>query len=278
MKLPKFTFEINFFTLIKLFRKYILRVKVQKYNFGHKKDTWDPKDIYYKVRKPVEQLPVSTELKNLKAFTWRYDQFNLGACVGHGIVAGFRRSLQVNGQPDFAPSRRFAYYIARPDDEKGVDSGAQIRDGFKAVNKFGLCSEDLWAYIIEKFAECPTKEAFNEALKHKSIVYERIYPVTKEAIMDALFHGFPVVYGMRLFESFMSKEVARTGIVPMPKKWEQEVGSHCKAMFDYDNTRNVVNELNSWGPEWGKNGTCDIPWEYILSKYSSDFWVFYKTE
>jgi C1A family cysteine protease len=274
MKLPKFNFEINFFTLVKLFRKYILRKKVQSRNFGLKPDKWDERDIYYKVRRPIELLPPSTNRKNINEFSYRYDQGSIGSCVGNGTVEAFRRILQVNKMPDFELSRLFAYYIAR--EEKYSDSGASIRDAFKAINKFGICSEKTWPYIPDKFAVEPPEEAFAEALDHQSISYERIYPVTKDAIMDALSHRFPVVYGMRLFESFMSVQVARTGIIPMPKKCESEVGGHCKVLFDYEPKK--VIELNSWGPEWGQGGIDEVPWEYILSKYCSDFWVFYKTE
>lgn len=35
---------------------------------------------------------------------------------------------------------------------------------------------------------------------------------------------------------------------------------------------------NSWGKDWGDNGFCWIPLEYILSNYSFDFWTIRTTE
>ena len=201
---------------------------------------------------------------------------NIGSCVGNGIVEAFRATLRKNNQPDYDLSRLFAYWISRQD--KYNDTGASIRDAFKAVNKLGICSEQTWPYITSKFAQTPSITAFGEALEHQSITYERIYPVTKEAIMDAIYRGFPVVYGKLLYESFMSDRVAKTGIVSKPRTcWEDMMGGHCMVIFDYDKDGTI--ELNSWGRKWGMDGICHVPWDYVLNgKLCSDFWVFYKTE
>lgn len=239
------------------------------------RDKWDERDVYYKVKaaRPLLDLPASTERKNISAFKLRYDQGDLGSCVGNGVCYAFRRVLQVNSQPDFEVSRLFAYFNARTD--KKNDTGASIRDGFKGVAKYGICSESKWPYVEGRFAVTPFPEAFREALDHQSVRYERVFPVTREAIMDVIARGYPVVYGKKLFDSFLGRQVARTGIVTMPKRCEKEAGGHCMTIFDYDQAGTV--ELNSWGPDWGIDGTCHVPWEYVL-KYGFDFWVLYTSE
>jgi hypothetical protein len=75
----------------------------------------------------------------------------------------------------------------------------------------------------------------------------------------------------------MKEEVARTGIVPNPRCWEEQVGGHCKCILDYEPAG--VFELNSWGRKWGIDGGCLIPWKYVLDKNKSfDFWVIKTTE
>jgi C1A family cysteine protease len=275
MKWP--TIKVNLLSLWKLwklFKKYVLRRQVNNRNYGLIRDKWDERDHYYKVSKPG-LAPPSTNRRNINQFPWRYDQGSLGSCCGFGAIEAFRRTLQVNHMPDLNPSALFAYYTLRTN--KNSDSGGQIRDAFKAMNQYGVCSERTWPYIKEKVSTVPPPIAFEEALNHQTIRYERIYPVTKEAIMDAVSQGFAVVYGKDLFSSFESTQVARTGIVEMPKKCEASIGGHCMVIMDYDEKGTI--ELNSWGSDWGQGGVCHFPWEYVLNwTWCNDFWVIYLTE
>jgi len=273
-KLDTVIFKVNFVSLYKFVKKYIVRRKKVPYALGAIKDIDDPRDIVYKVRR-YKGLPESTNRQNIRKFCHRYDQKSLGSCVGHGVAEAYRHVLKVNGQPDFAPSRLFAYYIARED--KKNDTGASIRNAFKAINKLGLCSEKTIPYHINKFAETPSPEALTEALDHQSIRYERL-PQTKEAIKDTISRGYPVVYGKLLYDSFMSEQVAESGEIPLPDKNNETLhGGHCMVIFDYDKYGTV--ELNSWGFDWGQGGLCHVPWEYVLDpKLCMDFWTFYVVE
>jgi len=43
----------------------------------------------------------------------------------------------------------------------------------------------------------------------------------------ALMSGFPFVFGFTVYESFESEEVAKTGMVPMPKEGEKNSRRSC---------------------------------------------------
>jgi C1A family cysteine protease len=279
MKKTNLIFSINFVTIIRLFRRYILGIKpiVHSHNLSLKRDKWDDRDFIYKVKGPYAPAPKDTLRENIKKLTFVYDQGPLGSCGLNAFDLVKRRVLQVNGQPDCAGSRLFGYYVSRSDDTKSEDSGVTLRDMFKAMNKYGICHESTWPYDISKFAEKPSAEAFKEAGDHQAMRYERIFPITKEAIMDAISQHYPIVYGLTLYESFMSEKTARTGIVPIPKCWEKAQGGHALAGFDYN--PDVVPCQNSWGSEWGMKGQFDLPWELLLNrKYCTDVWVLYKSE
>lgn len=269
MKLPRI--EINIVAIILFIRKYLLRHRMpQSQFFGLKRDIPDDRDILYKIRIPG-LAPESTEMKNLKALNYIYDQGDLGSCTANAGMYAFRKALLENGQPDFDGSRLFLYYNSRSDNSKNEDSGASIRDMIKALAKYGICPEQSWPYIVSKFAEKPSENAYLEGLNHQALKYERL-PQTKEAIMDSIFRGQPVVYGKILYESFLSEQVAKTGIVPLPKKcWEKQIGGHAEAGFDYD--KEGVWEPNSWSPQWGDKGANKTPWKYILDPdLAFDFW------
>lgn len=271
--------KINFVAVWKFIRKHIFRHEAPPVtNFGLIRDKVDIRDRLYKTRYKADTLPESTELKNFKRFPFTWDQGPLGSCVGNAVSGGFILSLITNNQEVFNPSRLFAYYNARTDDNKCEDSGASIRDGIKGLVKYGLCKEETWPYLPAKFTIKPSAKAYEEGELNQVLIYERIYPVTKARIMDAVYRGFPVMYGKRLFESFMTQAVAETGIVPYPKKcWEDEVGGHAMFILDYE--RDYVIEKNSWGDSWGFQGCCRVPWKYVLdSNLCFDFWVIYQSE
>ena len=278
MTLP-FGIKINFVTVWRLIRKYILRKNsVQKINFGLVKDKIDIRDHIYRAKFTKQELPESTELRNFNRFPYTWDQGNLGSCVGQATCGGFLLTLITNNQCLFNPSRLFAYYNARTEDCKQEDSGASIRDGIKGLVKYGVCKEETWPYVIPKFTVKPSAKAYEEGELNQVLVYERIFPVTKEKIMDAIYRGYPVVYGKRLFESFMTNKVAELGIVPYPKKcWEEEVGGHAMFIIDYE--KDYVIEKNSWGDNWGFQGCCRVPWKYVLDgNLCFDFWTIYQIE
>lgn len=275
-----FEIKVNFVAMWRLFKKYVLKRKtLPTWNFGLKRDVFDPRDKVYtpRYRADIMEYPKSTERRNFKFFPYRWNQEDIGSCTGNGGMGGFVQALLRNNMPVFEPSRLYAYYNARTPDCKQEDSGASIRDLIKGLNKYGVCKEETWPYITSKYAVEPSNEAYMEAADHQILDYYRIYPVTKEAIMDAIYNGYAIVYGQILYESFMDEGVARTGIVPNPKCWEDEIGGHCKCAMDYE--PEGVFELNSWGREWGWDGGCLIPWKYILDKNKSfDLWVIKLTE
>lgn len=266
----------NFVAVWRYIKRHLLRKEPDPPRFfGLIKDTPDERDFIYKVKRIARELPASTNMQNISQFPYRYDQGNIGSCVGHG-AALFRRVLRINVMPDYEPSRLFAYYIARRD--KQNDTGASIRDFFKAMNKHGLCSEKTWPYIECRYNVQPPAKAWKEALDHQTIKYERIWPVTKDAIRDVVSSGYPIGYGKMIYESFLEQKVERTGIVPIPDTArERFYGGHFMSIFDYDEEGTI--ELNSWGRSWGQKGLCRVPWDYVLNpELSQDFWVLYLTE
>lgn len=204
-----------------------------------------------------------------------YNQGNLGSCVGHGVGEHCAYTLdylyeRTDGKQPGDLSRLFAYYIARQ--HKDQDEGAYIRDGVKAIAKYGICDEKYWPYDERRWAQMPSKEAFdNAATRSKAVEYFRLETVSD--IIDCLAQGFPVVYGMVLFDSFML--VGKDGEVSMPTKRERPVGGHCMLIIGYSKKKKAFYVRNSWGPDWGNNGNCWVPFQYI-QEYADDFWTIRK--
>jgi C1A family cysteine protease len=202
-----------------------------------------------------------------------YDQGNLGSCTANGIGFAYEFDHMKQKLPDFMPSRLFIYYNERKiEGTVKSDDGANIRDGFKSVNKQGVCPETEWPYDISKFAKKPPCKCYRDAKKDVSINYKTINQTLID-IKSSLTQGFPIVIGISVYESFESAEVSNTGIVPMPKVNESCLGGHCTAVVGYDDSKNWWIVRNSWSDNWGDKGYFYLPYPYLTNQdLSSDFW------
>src|SRR5262249_18020845 len=152
-----------------------------------------------------------------------------GSCTANAIGAAFEYGLKKQGLPDFMPSRLFIYYNERAmEGHVGIDSGAQIRDGVKSVATLGVCSEDEWPYDDTPAAydggpfpagardgERPPDPCYTDALAHKVTTYSRVIR-NLDQMRGCLAAGYPFVFGFTVYESFESKAVADSGVMPMP--------------------------------------------------------------
>ncbi|MCW2639466.1 MAG: papain cysteine protease family protein, partial [Dactylosporangium sp.] len=186
----------------------------------------------------------------------------------------FEFDLLKQGLPDFMPSRLFIYYNERVIlHTVDSDSGAMIRDGIKSVSKQGVCAETSWPYDISTFTHQPPKACYDEALGNRATSYQRV-PRTLGQLKGCLAHGYPIVFGFSVYESFETREVAQTGVVPMPQADEQALGGHAVLAVGYDDASGRFLVRNSWGSGWGQDGYFTMPYAYLTERsLSSDFWA-----
>jgi C1A family cysteine protease len=247
--------------------------------YGWRPDVPDFRDLKYKVVK-TEELPKSTSWRTLPEFPEIEDQKNVGSCVGHGVSTAMEIVRWGQKMPPLDLSRLFIYYNSRSMEGTVLeDAGAYIRDGIKSVVKQGACRESLWPYAVEKFATEPPMQCYMDALQFQVLEYQRIDNRNIYDIKHALAHGFPIVFGFSVYESFESEVVAKTGIVPMPGKNEKLRGGHCMVAVDYSDNEGRITGPNSWNTTWGDAGYYHMPYDYITNPdLADDFWAITKME
>jgi len=220
-------------------------------------------------------LPSSVDLRKSEALAFEiYDQGNLGSCTANAIGAAFHFEQLRQGLRGFTPSRLFIYYNERSmEGTVEKDNGAYIRDGIKSLNKEGICPESMWPYDIDTFTQKPDEICYKEATLNTCKEYARV-PQTMEDMKGCINEGFPFVFGFAVFESFMTHEVATTGIMPMPDEFEGILGGHAVQACGYDDENQWFIVRNSWGEEWGDKGYFYMPYEYISNtQLCSDLWA-----
>jgi C1A family cysteine protease len=196
----------------------------------------------------------------------------LGSCVGNAIVNAYE--LQINRlQPDkfVELSRLFVYYNARTIvGEIQQDTGTTVRAGLKAVKTYGVCAESLWPYDVTMFDREPSAAAYADAATRTIESYARLH--TQEHMLDALANQQPIVIALVVFSDFMTL-AADNPTVPMPSSSSIQYGGHAVCLVGYDMAKSAFLAKNSFGTEWGDNGYCWIPFEYI-QQYAFEQWMF----
>src|SRR6476469_3427062 len=246
--------------------------------FGWVPDLPDARDFLFSAPEAVlADLPTKVDLR--KQMPSVYDQGQLGSCTANAIAAAFEYDQLQQKLKDFMPSRLFIYYNERAvEGTVDSDSGAMIRDGIKSVAKLGVCDETLWPYDLARFTEKPPGTAYTNARQHQATVYRRVLPSLHQ-LQGCLASGYPFVFGISVYESFMSPHVAQTGEVPLPPRGEQLIGGHAVLAVGYDDTLQRFIVRNSWGSKWGIRGYCTIPYAYLTDpQLASDFWAIYTVE
>lgn len=244
------------------------------YKLGWVPDLPDARDQLYSapamvLRKMATKVNLTSKLPPV------YDQGELGSCTANAIGAGFQFLQKKQSIATFMPSRLFLYYNER-DMENNVnsDAGAMIRDGIKSMNKLGICQETMWPYNVGKFTQKPPAPCYKEALKHQVTSYQRVTQQLNQ-LKGCLSAGYPFVFGFTVYESFMTAQVAKTGIMPMPDfSKEKTVGGHAVLAVGYDDDKKFFIVRNSWSKGWGDKGNFYMPYSYMTeSSLCDDFWT-----
>lgn len=203
-----------------------------------------------------------------------YDQGKTGSCVGNGCVGIYQYNLIRQKFPVWMPSRLFAYWNARAlEGSTASDCGAQVRDGIKGLVSPGVCSEEEWPFDIDKVTVSPAPHDFTAAASNMVTSYEALNQIM-DLFCDTIAGGEPFVFGFACYTAFESKEVAKSGILGMPKSSEKLLGGHCVVGVGYDDAKRMLKFRNSWGKTWGQDGYGWMPYDYVAnSDLAADFWV-----
>lgn len=207
-----------------------------------------------------------------------WDQGQTSSCTGHGGARAIAYARAKQGLPFMDPSRLFPYYNARKrEGTTGSDAGASIADVIAAAAEYGDCLYERWPTDPKLVTVKPYASCYTEAIKHQALTTTRILGSTRDAFEYHFKHAIaslevPPVFGFTVYESFESDEVARTGLVPIPKRGERIKGGHCVVARAYDDGNRVVKCDNSWSARWGREGSFYLPYDLIFNpEFASDF-------
>lgn len=239
--------------------------------YGWVPDVPDIRDIPFTYK--VMRLPKHVDLRD--HYNHIYNQGSLGSCTANALAYAYDFDRVEQGLDPTLPSRLFIYYNERVMiNTVNTDSGARIRDGIKTMSRDGVCEETLWPYVKARFTEKPPKPAYDDAKQSTIKEYLRLDNRDLRSLKQCLAEGHGFVFGFSVYPAFEGDEVAKTGLVPMPKPGDKLLGGHAVFAVGYDDAAGHFIVRNSWGKEWGDEGHFYIPYEYLINQnLADDFWT-----
>ena len=191
------------------------------------------------------------------------DQGKQGSCVAWSSAYGARTILEAarTGQtPDnlkFSPS--FLY------NQIGLDGcqGSYINRAMEFMTQRGSVPYDQFPYSDQDCSRQPTQSQMSEAAQFKMrganrlTVGDRTDKIDLRAIKENLSQGAPVVIGMMVGGSYMQPMMGQDVWTPSQDDAAMMgFGGHAQCVVGYDDAKygGAFLIMNSWGPQWGRNG------------------------
>jgi C1A family cysteine protease len=218
----------------------------------------DPNDEVYSFKdEPISKnVDLATYLTPIK------DQGQLGSCTAFPIAAVYEFAANQNNKPTNV-SELFIYYNARVlRGNTEEDSGATLLEAINGVKEKGACLTDVYPYDIKNFKNVPSDNAFVQA-KHQVVEKACRVKIAEKDFKHAIANGYPIIFGLKLFQSFYPKNTS--GIIKYPTTKEAintKHGNHAMLIVGYNDDEKLFKVRNSWGSKFGDNGYCYIPYDY----------------
>jgi C1A family cysteine protease len=239
--------------------------------YGTRRDRHDRRDQVYAIPKSL-RMPRTVDLRPQCPPV--YNQKHLNSCSANAIAAAVWFNERRRDRRVTSPSRLFLYYNERAIEGCiSANDAVELRDGYRSVARVGICSERMWPYLVERYRRRPGDHCYEEAKDRRAIWYGRLEQ-TLNHFKACLAEGFPFTAAFAVYRSFESRDVKRSGVIPLPAPREAHLGGHAMLVVGYSDAYERFIVRNSWGADWGKRGYCFFPYQYVLnSDYAWDFWT-----
>lgn len=241
--------------------------------YGTRRDRRDHRDYAYGIPPSLrKRMPRQVDLR--PECPPVYDQKHLNSCSANAIGAAIWFDWRRHDPRSPSPSRLFIYYNERASEDCiSINGTVQLCDGYRSVAREGVCSERLWPYKVERYRRQPSAPCYEAAIEHRAIWFGRIEQSLRH-LKACLAEGYPFTAAVAVYRSFESRDVRKTGLVPLPRHGDPHIGGHAMLVVGYSDAGKHFIVRNSWGSSWGDKGYCFFPYEYMLKPvHAWDFWT-----
>lgn len=237
---------------------------MREFKVGAIQSPSDPRDYIYKtLRRPVG-LPNKFSRRQLFGSVRNQGQY--GSCVGFG-AGGVKDGQEGVNYPGggVTISPLFIYTCCKQMDGIPTVEGTYPRVAMEVLHKLGACKEQTFPYSKMSWPMMTAipPGANEEAKTFKIGAYARVQTVAE--VKQALVEDGPVLGAVLVCSNFMFPEPG--GLIGIPEG--TVYGGHAVCVVGYDDTKTwrghagFFEVRNSWGPDWGDEGYCWIPYDFF---------------
>lgn len=194
------------------------------------------------------------------------NQGAMGSCVAWSAGYGLRsyylakiNKLDVS-KPENVPSPAYIFNHGTSIDQAGVPCAKRLMLISNALEilRAGVVSLAEMPYDDQACGPPPDLEMQTRAKKFRIDGWAFVDPDSFDIIKGAIADGNPVVFGIKVSESFVKHH--GNGVYSR-QPTEESLGGHAMVLVGYDDDRQAFRLQNSWGQNWGDQGHAWISYD-----------------
>lgn len=231
--------------------------------------------------------PLPEAVSLLKYAPDRKNQGSQGSCVGWGSAYAARTILEAQRtgrDPD-----QIAFSPAYLYNQIGLENcqGAYINNAMDVMKDQGLVTLREFPYNDQDCSKQPNSALKQQASQYKMKGFNRLTvgdaqgvgneKIDLVAIKQNIAQGAPVVIGMMVGGTFMQPMMGKDVWNPSQSDLDKYgFGGHCMCVIGYDDYKEggAFQIMNSWGPDWGKDGVAWVPYNVFEAFVVEAYGVF----
>lgn len=203
----------------------------------------------------------------------RLNQGQQGSCVAWSSAYAARTIVQAEATGQDPNSTAFSPSFLYNQIKLGNDcQGAYILNAMQNMQAGGVLPLSQFGYTDQSCRKLPGAADKAAAEQYRIKGFQRLsYSGDDQrtdmlAMKQQLSQGAPVVVGMMVGGSFMQDMEDKEVWIPTQSDFRMAgFGGHAMCVIGYDDYKEggAFQIMNSWGPEWGKNGVAWVPYKYF---------------
>jgi C1A family cysteine protease len=148
------------------------------------------------------------------------------------------------------PAQNFSPAFVYNQLDHGKDAGITIPSALALLEQRGAATLADMPYVAGQYTAQPSAAAFADAARYKLASFGSISPGDLRSMKGQIVAGFPVILAIKVYANLyaLGANQVYTGISGT------YVGGHAVTAVGYDDAKQAVKFINSWGTSWGTAG------------------------